>query len=60
MNITLTHHFVSRAKAVEYYAPYGYDKQDVEAKIRNKEIAIGCPKNGVYKVNREGRYYSNS
>ena len=58
MNATFTHHFISRSKAVKYYEPYGYDEKDVEVKIRNKEIVIGCPEKGKYKVNGEGRYYS--
>ncbi len=38
-----TSHFTSLSAAVRYYKDYGYDKADVQRKIREGEIHIGKP-----------------
>ena len=52
-----TNHFLSRAKAVAYYAPYGYDTKDVDDKIKENEIVIGPPEKGKFVADKEGRYF---
>jgi hypothetical protein len=39
-----TSYFTSLSAAVRYYKAYGYDKSDVQRKIREGEIHIGKPK----------------
>ena len=56
-----TNRFVSRAHAVRYYAPYGFDEHDVDEKLLTGEIAIGCAdmvlREGEKLIpNTEGRY----
>jgi len=41
MIITGTNHFVSKEKALQYYADYGFGMNDVNRKIADKEIRIG-------------------
>lgn len=44
MSISIgTKHFGSRFAAVNYYKQYGLDEDDVDFKIRQKEIKIGMP-----------------
>lgn len=38
-----TCYFVSKSAAVRYYAGYGFSESDVEAKMRDNEIAVGAP-----------------
>ena len=38
-----TAYFCSVMHAVSYYAPYGYTREDVRDKLRNKEIHLGKP-----------------
>ena len=58
-----TSHFISLQRAVKYYAPYGYTRQDVENKIKLNEISIGRPTTKPDEhllINyNEGRYYIN-
>lgn len=40
---TGTHHFINEDAAVRYYKPYGFDRQDVQRKAVEGEIAYGKP-----------------
>jgi hypothetical protein len=54
--------FVSKAAAIRYYRPYGFNAKDVQAKLDHAEIFIGKPphnpENGerVILLGDEGRY----
>jgi len=54
-----TSHFNSFASAVKYYNQYGFDVEDIETKITNKEIFVGKPllKEGeMLSTDNDGRY----
>lgn len=59
-----TNHFNSRFSAYDYYAEYGYSRQDVDHKISSGEIHTGKPvvKEGESLIlnNKEGRYFIES
>jgi hypothetical protein len=38
-----TAHFRTKIHAARYYEPYGYDRDDVEAKFEAGEIFVGPP-----------------
>ncbi len=63
MTITGTSHFVSLARAVDYYQSQGDDRAQARETVKHKlaagEIHIGRPKckaNETVSINDEGRY----
>lgn len=56
-----THHFVSRAAAIRYYARQGIDAHDVDEMLKEGAIAFGAPTpppgNRVIIEPSEGRYF---
>ena len=55
-----TNYFASYTSARNYYALYGFHREDVGAKIKEKEIFIGQPQiksNQRLSLDEDGRYW---
>lgn len=57
-----TEYFISRTAAIQYYAAYDYSANDVDNKIKTKEIHIGKPflKANQKAVVKDSRYWIES